>query len=92
MPGDAELAIDAFDLLIDEAEQRRLFSTPNMPVGTQDHCIGLHASSLVRDGGTLQIGIGAMGDAVPPPCWHARATTPVTGPCSRRWMSARGRR
>ncbi|WP_409265791.1 acetyl-CoA hydrolase/transferase C-terminal domain-containing protein [Pseudomonas sp. KCJK8521] len=64
MPGDAELPIDAFDLLIDTAEQRRLFSTPNMPVNTQDHCIGLHASSLVRDGGTLQIGIGAMGDAV----------------------------
>ncbi|MFF7863987.1 acetyl-CoA hydrolase/transferase C-terminal domain-containing protein [Pseudomonas monteilii] len=64
MPGDAELPIDAFDLLIDEAEQRRLFSTPNMPVNTQDHCIGLHASTLVRDGGTLQIGIGAMGDAV----------------------------
>lgn len=64
MPGDAELPIDAFDLLIDQAEQRRLFSTPNMPVNTQDHCIGLHASTLVRDGGTLQVGIGAMGDAV----------------------------
>ncbi|MFK3718080.1 acetyl-CoA hydrolase/transferase C-terminal domain-containing protein [Pseudomonas fulva] len=64
MPGDAELPMDAFDLLLDEAEQRQLFSTPNMPVTTQDHCIGLHASSLVRDGGTLQIGIGAMGDAV----------------------------
>ena len=64
MPGDGELPIDTFDLLIDTAEQRRLFSTPNMPVNTQDHCIGLHASSLVRDGGTLQIGIGAMGDAV----------------------------
>nr|WP_314479638.1 acetyl-CoA hydrolase/transferase C-terminal domain-containing protein [uncultured Pseudomonas sp.] len=64
MPGDAELPMDAFDLLLDEAEQRQLFSTPNMPVSTQDHCIGLHASSLVRDGGTLQIGIGAMGDAV----------------------------
>jgi len=64
MPGDSELSIDAFDLLIDEVEQRRLFSTPNMPVTTQDHCIGLHASTLVRDGGTLQIGIGAMGDAV----------------------------
>ncbi|MBF8744337.1 acetyl-CoA hydrolase/transferase family protein [Pseudomonas monteilii] len=64
MPGDAELPIDAFDLLIDEAEQRRLFSTPNMPVTLQDHCIGLHASALVRDGGTLQIGIGAMGDAL----------------------------
>lgn len=64
MPGDSELAIDDFDLLIDTPEQRRLFSTPNMPVNTQDHCIGLHASTLVRDGGTLQIGIGAMGDAL----------------------------
>lgn len=64
MPGAAELDRQAFDLLIDEPEQRRLFSTPNMPVATQDHCIGLHASALVRDGGTLQIGIGAMGDAV----------------------------
>ncbi|MDR6710575.1 acyl-CoA hydrolase [Pseudomonas hunanensis] len=64
MPGACELHRDAFDLLIDTPERRRLFSTPNMPVATQDHCIGLHASSLVRDGGTLQIGIGAMGDAV----------------------------
>ncbi|QXI43248.1 acetyl-CoA hydrolase [Pseudomonas wayambapalatensis] len=64
MPGDAELAAQDFDLLIDTPEQRRLFSTPNMPVTLQDHCIGLHASTLVRDGGTLQIGIGAMGDAV----------------------------
>ncbi|HEK1686604.1 TPA: acetyl-CoA hydrolase/transferase family protein [Pseudomonas putida] len=64
MPGDAELPAQDFDLLIDTPEQRRLFSTPNMPVTLQDHCIGLHASALVRDGGTLQIGIGAMGDAV----------------------------
>jgi acyl-CoA hydrolase len=64
MPGDAELDRAAFDLLIDETEQTRLFSTPNMPVGLQEHFIGLHASSLVHDGGTLQIGIGAMGDAL----------------------------
>ncbi|MDH1631557.1 acetyl-CoA hydrolase/transferase C-terminal domain-containing protein [Pseudomonas mosselii] len=64
MPGDVELGLEQFDLLIDQPEQRRLFSTPNMPVNTQDHCIGLHASALVRDGGTLQIGIGAMGDAI----------------------------
>lgn len=64
MPGDSELGSDAFDLLIDEVEHRRLFSTPNMPVTLQDHCIGLHVSALVRDGGTLQVGIGAMGDAV----------------------------
>jgi len=64
MPAGAELGREAFDLLIDEPERRRLFSTPNMPVATQDHCIGLHSSTLVRDGGTLQVGIGAMGDAV----------------------------
>ncbi|WP_223500512.1 acetyl-CoA hydrolase/transferase C-terminal domain-containing protein [Pseudomonas sp. BF-R-24] len=64
MPGDAELGIDTFDLLIDEKDNTTLFSTPNMPVGFQDHLIGLHASTLVRDGGTLQIGIGSMGDAL----------------------------
>ncbi|WP_097306492.1 acetyl-CoA hydrolase/transferase C-terminal domain-containing protein [Pseudomonas chlororaphis] len=64
MPGDAELDSTTFDLLIDEEEGSTLFSTPNMPVGFQDHFIGLHASTLVRDGGTLQIGIGSMGDAL----------------------------
>ena len=64
MPGDSELSREAFDLLIDEPERSTLFSTPNMPVDTQDHFIGLHASTLVRDGGTLQIGIGSMGDAL----------------------------
>ncbi|WP_350599562.1 acetyl-CoA hydrolase/transferase C-terminal domain-containing protein [Pseudomonas sp. 65/3-MNA-CIBAN-0223] len=64
MPGDAEIGIDVFDLLIDAKDDTTLFSTPNMPVGLQDHFIGLHASALVRDGGTLQIGIGSMGDAL----------------------------
>lgn len=65
MPGDAEVDEDLFDLLVDApTETSTLFSTPNMPVGLQDHCIGLHASALVRDGGTLQVGIGSMGDAL----------------------------
>ena len=64
MPGDAEIGIDTFDLLIEHEERSALFSTPNMPVGIQDHFIGLYASMLVRDGGTLQIGIGSMGDAL----------------------------
>lgn len=64
MPGDAELDEADFDFLLNEDEHSTLFSTPNMPVGFQDHFIGLHASTLVRDGGTLQIGIGAMGDAL----------------------------
>ena len=64
MPGDSELSIDDFDLLIEEDERTTLFSTPSMPVNLQDHMIGLHASTLIRDGGTLQIGIGSMGDAL----------------------------
>ena len=64
MPGDSELDVENFDLLIDEDERTTLFSTPNMPVTLQDHFIGLHASTLIRDGGTLQIGIGSMGDAL----------------------------
>ena len=64
MPGDSELNADDFDYLIDDDEHTRLFSTPNMPVSLQDHFIGLHTSTLIRDGGTLQIGIGSMGDAL----------------------------
>jgi acyl-CoA hydrolase len=64
MQGDAEVSADTFDLLIEHEERSTLFSTPNMPVGIQDHFIGLYASTLVRDGGTLQIGIGSMGDAL----------------------------
>jgi hypothetical protein len=37
---------------------------PNNKVSTADYAIGLHASSLVVDGGTLQIGIGSLGDAI----------------------------
>lgn len=64
MPGDAEVPAATFDLVLDETERTPLFSTPNMPVSAQDHAIGLHASTLVRDGGTLQVGIGAMADAL----------------------------
>ena len=33
-------------------------------VSTADYAIGLHAGSLGADGGTLQIGIGSLGDAI----------------------------
>jgi acyl-CoA hydrolase len=64
MAGPAQVPADTFDLQIADSECTTLFSTPNMPVSVQDHCIGLHASTLIRDGGTLQIGIGSMGDAL----------------------------
>jgi len=54
-----------FDILVDDpAYTSRLISTPNMPVGMMEHFIGLGASALIKDGGTLQVGIGALGDAV----------------------------
>lgn len=56
---------DDFDIVIDDSAcQTTLMSTPNLPVAMAEHFIGLHTSALVRDGGTLQIGIGALGDAV----------------------------
>ena len=65
MPGDAAIAADEFDLLLDgPATDFRLFAPPREPVSLVDYAAGLHAASLVPDGGTLQIGIGSLGDAV----------------------------
>jgi acyl-CoA hydrolase len=65
MPGDAEAPAGTFDLVIDEpACTHTLFAPPNAAIGWADHAIALHASRLVVDGGTLQIGIGSLGDAI----------------------------
>ncbi len=65
MYGDAAVDADYFDAVLDAPEYEfPLFGVPNRPVTTADYMIGLHVSSLVRDGGTLQIGIGSLGDAV----------------------------
>jgi len=53
------------DLIVDDASsQTTLMNTPDMPVAMAEHFIGLQTSALIRDGGTVQIGIGALGDAV----------------------------
>ena len=65
MPNDAEVAADLFDLLLDdETSTHDLFAPPNMKVDAQDYAISLWASTLVPDGGTLQIGIGSLGDGI----------------------------
>ena len=65
MLGAANVGADAFDLLLDHSRyDYDLFAPPNPSLSTVDHAIGLHASSLVRDGGTLQIGIGELGDSI----------------------------
>jgi acyl-CoA hydrolase len=62
---DAEVAPSEFDIVVDDARYTTaLFPTPKMAIVAADYHIGLHASALVRDGGTLQIGIGSLGDAI----------------------------
>ena len=61
----AMLEPSAFDVVVrNPAYDTTLFATPNLAVAAPDFAIGLHASTLLKDGGTLQIGIGALGDAI----------------------------
>lgn len=65
MANDAEAAPALFDIVVDHPRySSALFSTPKQPVASADYAIGLQASALIRDGGTLQVGIGALGDAL----------------------------
>ena len=65
MPGDAAIATGELDVLLDSPKTDfPLFAPPREPVSLTDYAAGLHAASIVPDGGTLQIGIGSLGDAV----------------------------
>jgi acyl-CoA hydrolase len=53
------------DLVLDDpAYDFSLFMPPHQPVSYADHAIALHCARLIPDGGTLQIGIGSIGDAI----------------------------
>ncbi len=60
---DAEVDASLFDAIID-SPPHELFALPRQPVEDAEYVLGLQASTLVKDGGTLQIGIGALSDAV----------------------------
>ena len=65
MRHDAAIAAEELDLLLDSpAADFALFAPPREPVAPADYAAGLYAASMVPDGGTLQIGIGSLGDAV----------------------------
>jgi acyl-CoA hydrolase len=65
MYGDAAIAPDYFDAVLDDPKYEfPLFGPPNRPVSTSEYLLALHISALIRDGGTLQIGIGSLGHAV----------------------------
>ena len=64
---DGTAAVDAgfFDIVVaPPGPYPKLFGLPREPVSDTDYAIGFHASTLVVDGGTLQIGIGALADAL----------------------------
>ena len=65
MGGDAEIAADAFAHLLEAREGSfTLFAPPKAPLASTDFAMGFHVARLIRDGGTLQIGIGSVGDGV----------------------------
>lgn len=65
MLGHARVEPAHFDYLVDHSRyDYPLFCPPNLPLRTLDHAIAMHVSTLVKDGGTLQIGIGELGDAL----------------------------
>ena len=65
MPGPGDLGADEFSAVLDSPETDfPLFAPPAEPVSDSRYAIGLHAAGLVPDGGTLQIGIGQVGDAL----------------------------
>lgn len=65
MPGQGDLTGDEFQAVLESPEAEfPLFAPPSEPVNDTKYAIGLHAAGLVRDGGTLQIGIGQVGDAL----------------------------
>ncbi len=65
MFGAAAVSAETFDCLVEHPRyDYDLFAPPNQRLSTTDYAIGLYCARLVRDGGTLQIGIGELGDAV----------------------------
>ena len=65
MFGPAAVAAETFDFLLEHPRyDYELFAPPNQRLTAVDYAIGLYGARLVRDGGTLQLGIGELGEAV----------------------------
>jgi acyl-CoA hydrolase len=65
LDGSAAVDADFFDIVVaPPGPHPKLFGLPRQPINDADYAIGFHASTLVVDGGTLQIGIGALADAL----------------------------
>ena len=65
MYGDAIIDPEEFHYVVRNDDlDYRMFGPPKMSIANADYMIGLYASTLIRDGGELQVGIGSLGDAI----------------------------
>jgi len=65
MAGDADLPAEEFDYILEGPDTDfSLFAPPREPIDLTEYAAGVHVARMVADGGTIQIGIGALGDAV----------------------------
>ena len=65
MEGEAEMPGSAFDHILEgPAFEFPLFAPPKEAVSLQDYAAAIHTAALVKDGGTIQLGIGAFSDAL----------------------------
>ncbi len=65
MPGDADISAAEFDFLLESPQTDfPLFGAPREPITLIEHAAALNVARTIVDGGTLQLGIGSLGDAV----------------------------
>ena len=65
MPGEAEVSRDGFDVLLTpHAPHFPILSLPREAVPLNAYAIALQVATQIKDGGTLQIGIGSFADAL----------------------------
>ncbi len=65
MYGDAIVDKNLYDFILQGDQYNyTLFGAPKDPVAPADHMLGINVSTLIKDGGTIQVGIGALGDAI----------------------------
>ena len=60
----SDVDCEFFDIVVDDRHRGHAVRVAARCGRSVEHAIGMHASALVRDGGTLQIGIGALSDAI----------------------------
>ncbi len=61
----AEISADELDHVLEgKTGEPSLPNLPRRPIDDVDYAMALHIASLIPDGGTIQIGIGSLGDAI----------------------------